>query len=345
MKKTFLPLHALLCVLVLATFSFSCALTKSLALNAVSDSLAGSDKNGKVHAAQKRHAQTKASSPAAKTNENDALSAVLTGEKDPVLMGDFFPTALKLYEIILAQNPKHRGLAVTTGSLYVMYANAFVQAPAEMLPSSQYSHQAEEQQRAKLHYLRGRNYALRSLELRCAGIESALLSGNTELCAPFFTRLKKDDAAAAYWAGAGWLGAFSADPLDVEQLKTLPCAVALLEKAAELDGSYNNGAVWDALTSFYAQVPPEFGGDLERARFASEQSFLVSQGKTPGPYITYATSFCVADQDALGFKENLQKALAINLDADPANRLGVVIAQKKAAWLLAHGDDYFIEWE
>jgi len=84
---------------------------------------------------------------------------------------------------------------------------------------------------------------------------------------------------------------------------------------------------------------------LERARFASEQSFLVSQGKTPGPYITYATSFCVADQDALGFKENLQKALAIDPDADPANRLGVVIAQKKAAWLLAHGDDYFIEWE
>ena len=34
--------------------------------------------DAKVHAAQKRYAQTKASSPVAKTNENDALNAVLT---------------------------------------------------------------------------------------------------------------------------------------------------------------------------------------------------------------------------------------------------------------------------
>ena len=131
----------------------------------------------------------------------------------------------------------------------------------------------------------------------------------------------------------------------MERLKTLPCTAALLEKAAELDPDYNEGAIWDILTAFYALAPAEFGGNIERAEFTSAESFRASKGKSPSPYITYATSFCVPNQDAQGFKENLKKALAFDIESDPANRLALVIAQKKAAWLLAHGDDFFIEWE
>jgi len=131
----------------------------------------------------------------------------------------------------------------------------------------------------------------------------------------------------------------------MERLKTLPCTAALLERAAELDPDYNEGAIWDILTAFYALAPAEFGGNIERAEFTSAESFRASKGKSPSPYITYATSFCVPNQDAQGFKENLKKALAFDIESDPANRLALVIAQKKAAWLLAHGDDFFIEWE
>ncbi|MGI5173396.1 hypothetical protein H0R92_07310 [Treponema sp. OMZ 840] len=308
----------------------SCTLTKHIALDSLSDSLAGSDKKGR----------------AAKIKQpENSLMPVLTGEADSVLMGDFFPTVLKLYEIITAQNPRHQGLSVMTGSLYIMYANAFVQMPAEMLDASAYALQAEEQKRAKLHYLRGSSYALRALDMRYPGLAAALESGNFEDTVRFVGRLKKQDVPAAYWTGAGRLGAFSADPLDTERLKTLPCTVALLEKAAELDPDYNGGAVWDALTAFYALAPAEFGGNIERAHFTSAESFRASGGKNPSPYITYATSFCVPNQDVQGFKENLKKALAFDIESDPANRLALVIAQKKAAWLLDRGDDFFIEWE
>ena len=333
MKKNFpafLRCLCCLCALLCTALFFGCALTKHMALDALSDSLAGADKKGK------------AVKPKAPEN---SLMPVLTGESDPVLMGDFFPTALKLYEIMAAQNPDHQGMSVMTGSLYVMYANAFVQTPADMLDASQYVLQAEEQKRAKLHYLRGRSYALRALELRYPGFTAALLSGSLDTAAGYIAKLQLADVAAAYWAGAGWLGAFSADPLDTQALKTLPCAVALLEKAAELDPDYNNGAVWDALTAFYAAAPAEFGGDMERARFASAQAFRVSKGETPGPYITYATALCVPQQDAEGFKANLKKALAINPDSRPQERLSVTIAQKKALWLLQHVDDYFIQWD
>lgn len=333
MKKSFSALSTFctfcFCAALILTFA-GCTLTKHIALDTLSDSLAGADKKGRA--------------AKIKRTENSFMP-VLTGEKDDVLMGDFFPVVLKLYEIVSAQNPRHQGLSVMTGSLYVMYANAFVQAPAERLDASQYDLQAEEQKRAKLHYLRGASYALRALELRYPGLSAALASGNLENTLRFVERFKNSDVPAAYWAGAGYLGAFSADPLDTERLKTLPCTIALLEKAAALAPDYNGGAVWDALTAFYALAPAEFGGDIERAEFTSAESFRASNGKSPSPYITYATSFCVPNQDVEGFKDNLKKALAFDIESDPANRLAAVIAQKKAAWLLEHGDDFFIEWE
>ena len=71
---------------------------------------------------------------------SDALTGsgsadVFTGDSDPELVGDALPFAIKMYEALLAQNPDHQGLLLTTGSLFVMYANAFVQGPAEMMDS------------------------------------------------------------------------------------------------------------------------------------------------------------------------------------------------------------------
>ncbi|MDE7140686.1 MAG: TRAP transporter TatT component family protein, partial [Treponemataceae bacterium] len=86
--------------------------------NAVGNALSGYKKNG---------AQIKKSA-----SVSDPMLA-LTGETDVILVGDFFPTALKMYEILQTQNPDHLGLAYMTGSLNVMYANAFVQGPAESL--------------------------------------------------------------------------------------------------------------------------------------------------------------------------------------------------------------------
>mgnify|MGYP006309743197 CR=1 FL=1 len=57
----------------------------------------------------------------------------LTGDNDPELVGDALPFALKLYEILLEETPEHTGLLLTTGMGYVMYANAFVWTPADMM--------------------------------------------------------------------------------------------------------------------------------------------------------------------------------------------------------------------
>ncbi|MBQ3837703.1 MAG: hypothetical protein II814_11335 [Treponema sp.] len=40
----------------------------------------------------------------------------------------------------------------------------------------------------------------------------------------------------------------------------------------------------------------------------------------------------------------MNKALAINPDDDPSNRLMCVLNQQKAQYLLDHVDDYFVVW-
>ncbi|MDR1786302.1 MAG: TRAP transporter TatT component family protein [Spirochaetaceae bacterium] len=268
----------------------------------------------------------------------------LTGETDVQLVADFFPTAIKLYEVIYFQNPTHGGMAVMTGSLYIMYANAFIQAEAERLPVSKFDVQDAAFRRAKGFYLRGRNYVLDALDRKYPGFKASLLSGDEEKTAGAVEKLKKDDVNAAYWLGAGWLGALSLDKGDSELLSTVQGPVMVLEKAAALDPSYNHGAIWDLLLSFHGGGAADFGGDPSRAEECFQASINASGGKLPGPYIAWAESVCESQNDAAGFEENLKAALAINPDDIPEARLATTIAQQKARWLLENKSLFFIEW-
>lgn len=280
----------------------------------------------------------------------------LTGENDPRLVSDFFPTALKLYEIMHLQNPKHFGLAVMSGRLYITYANAFVQAPAERLPADRYDEQNAEYRRAENFYLRGKDYALGALERKYRGFGTAVFgrpasSGavsapQSGLPAPardaMLARCRQPDAEALYWAGAGLLGAFALDPLNTAILPLVPGAVALLERSAALDPAYSLGAASEALMSFYASAPEGLGGNREKAAAAYREALRLSGGKSPSLFVGYARAFCVADQDGAGFDEAVGKALAIDPDSVPENRLAVIIAQEQARWLREHKADFIL---
>lgn len=279
----------------------------------------------------------------AKAGDGPNPMAALTGENDPKLVGDFFPTALKLYEIMHLQNPKHYGLAVMSGQLYVMYANAFIQQDASELPSERYSEQNAEYGRAINFYLRGKNYVFDGLEIRYPGLKAAVTGTDPDAARKSLAACKKDDVAALYWASAGTLGAFSLNPLDSTLLSVTPGALAMLERATELDPSYSNGGLWEVLVSFYAAAPSALGGDMDKAKTAYDNALKYSGGKSPSTYITYARSFCIPAQDGAGFDEAIDKALAIDPESQPDNRLVLTIAHRQAQWLKDHKTDYFLE--
>jgi predicted anti-sigma-YlaC factor YlaD len=59
--------------------------------------------------------------------------------------------------------------------------------------------------------------------------------------------------------------------------------------------------------------------------------------------VTYAENACVISQDRGRFKDLLQRALAVNTDAQPENRLANLVAQRRALWLLGRMDELFLE--
>ena len=267
-------------------------------------------------------------------------STVFSGDDDPQLVGDALPFILKTYESLLASDPRNDSLALATGRTFVSYAYAFIQAPADQLPVDRANDQAAMRERAKKLFLRGRDYVLRGLEIRRPGFRSTLEKEGADAA---LRLVKREDVDYLYWAGAAWMAAFSADPFDFAQIVTVPRAIALLQQVQSWDDTYGAGAVHEIFISFYGSAPADLGGSEQKARDNYRRAIELSRGLRVGPYIALASSVSVKNQDAAEFRELLGKALAIDVDADPPDRLVNIINQRKARWMLAHIDDYFLE--
>jgi predicted anti-sigma-YlaC factor YlaD len=310
MKKSLFSLVAV--IFPVLFFSQGCSL-KKLAMNQVANALTGT-----------------------------ASSTVFTGDNDPELVGDALPFAIKMYESLMNANPRHQGLRLQTGSLYIMYANAFLQTPATMMPEAEYKKQEFNYRRAKNLYLRGRDIILACLENKYPGFREALQKRNYSQA---LERTTRKDAPLLYWAGAGWLGGFAIDPFDMDLGITLPAAAALMDRVLRLDPDYAAGAIHEFYILYYGSLPEYMGGSLQKARDHYEQALAISRGKSATPYLSLATSVTVKEQNLREFRELLSKALAVDPEAVPENRLVNILNQRKARWLLEHADDFFVESE
>jgi predicted anti-sigma-YlaC factor YlaD len=290
----------------------SCSINK-LAMNAVANALTGS-----------------------------GSSDVFTGDSDPQLVGDALPFAIKMYEALLSANPEHQGLINTTGSLFVMYANVFVQGPSERLPRAMFAQKQAAIVRAKKLYLRGFTLLYKGLELKYPGFSSAY---HQEKLKDYLAKTKKDDVPALYWSAAAGLSAFSLNPFDMELGVRIPEFYALVERAYELNPDFNSGALDEFLLIFHASIPDVMGGDKSKIETHFQRAVEKSKGLTAGPYVTYAQTVSIPSQNYDKFKELLEKALSIDPDKDPSNRLVNILAQQKARYLLDNAAFYFIDFD
>ena len=277
---------------------------------------------------------------------SEGSSEVFTSDPDPRLVGDALPFAIKMYESLLSANPHHEGLLRTTGSLFVMYANAFVQKPAEMLPAGMYAEKQSALDRAKNLYLRGLELLYRGLEEKYPGFDGAFQRGTSYetplgMLPQILSKMKKEDISSLYWAAVGGISAYSLNPFDPGLGLRIDEFLALINRAYELDPDYNSGALDDFLLIFYASVPELMGGDKARAESHFALALEKSGGLAASPYVSYAQAISIPSQDYDTFKMYLEAALAIDPDDDPPNRLVNVLSQQKAKYLLDNASRYF----
>ena len=267
---------------------------------------------------------------------------VFSSDNDPDFVGQALPDAIKLLESLLLSLPNDDQLRLRTGSLYIMYANAFVETPADLTPRSDLERKDYLLARAKNLYLRGRDILFVTLERKNPSIRRQLKDRKyAEAMAPF----GRKDADLLYWTALGWLAAFSVDPFDMTLGQTVPQTRAMIERVAALEPGYGNGSLDSFFVSYYGSLPDYLGGDAAKAReyFAKAQA---ETGKSDTSYLlALATTVSVKEQNAAEFKDLLGRVLAFDVDSSPQTRLVNILNQRKARWLLAHIHDYFVELE
>ena len=259
-------------------------------------------------------------------------------DNDPELVAEALPFALKTMESLVQAAPENDALLLATGSAYTMYAYAFIQFRADTLPDERQGERRVLLGRAKNLYMRAHDYLLRAFGVRYPGFSRALNEGDVD---SLLAQTSRADTALLYWTGASWMGAFTTDKFDMALAVEVPHAVAMVRRSLELDDTYGRGAAHDFFISYYGSMPASMGGSVEKAHQHFQRSIEMGVPKA-GPYVSLATSVCIPAQDINEFRSLLEKALSIDIDAAPSDRLANVLNQRKARWLLNNIDDFFL---
>jgi predicted anti-sigma-YlaC factor YlaD len=269
-----------------------------------------------------------------------ASGSTWSADDDPALVGEALPFALKTHESLLAELPEDAALLVATCRGFASYAAGWVEAEAERLEAESYAAAEGVRRRALALHLRARGYCLRALEQRRPGAGAAL-GERPESALVWATAA---DVELLYWTGVAWGSAISLGLDRPELVADLPAVRALLRRALELAPGWDRGTLHEAMIAVES-VSEILGGSPERARRHFESAVELSRGERAGPYVAYARGVLVARQDRRGFREALERALAVDVDAAPADRLANLLAQERARRLLARTDELFFAEE
>ena len=112
-------------------------------------------------------------------------------------------------------------------------------------------------------------------------------------------------------------------------------------RALELDESWDEGT----LHEFAITLAGAKGGELDLGSLREhyDRALALSNGKRASLFLVYAETISVPAQQAREFRELLNRALAVDLDAHPELRFANGLARRRARWLLDRIDELFLE--
>lgn len=262
-----------------------------------------------------------------------------SGDNDPEFVGQAVPFSLKLIESLLAESPNHRGLLFAASSGYTQYSYVYIQQLAEQLERDDLPKSREESARATNLYLRARDFGLRGLETKHKGFGTLLRSDPRAAV----QRTKADEVPLLYWTGVSWGAAIALSKDNPALVAEQPQVEALIDRAYALNPNYEHGAIDQFLISYESARQGLKGDSTARSKMHFDRAVSLSKGQLASPYVAYAESVCLPQQDLAEFDAMLRQALAVNPDARIEWRLSNVVMQRRARWLLSREDDLFLE--
>jgi predicted anti-sigma-YlaC factor YlaD len=258
-------------------------------------------------------------------------------DDDPELVKAAAPFSLKMMESLLAERPGHRGLRLAAASGFTQYAFAFVQQDADELQDDDGDASARLNARARLLYLRARDHALKGIAADHPGFEDALRSRPRET----LQAARREDAPLIYWAAVSWAAAISLSKNDPDLIADLPYVESLVDRALELDETFEAGALHTFLIAYESARKDGAADAAARSRQHFERAVELTGGAQAGPFVSLAEAVSVPGQERAAFTSLLGRAMAIDVNARPEWRLANLIMQRRARWLLSRMDRLF----
>ena len=274
----------------------------------------------------------------------DALAqsgTTFASDNDPELVKDALPFSLKLVESLLAESPRHRGLLLAASSGFTQYAYAFVKQDADETEPQSFSLAVEKRSRARGLFLRARDYGLRGLETTHPGFTAAINKDSQDAV----KAAKRVDVPLLYWTAASWGLAITLSKNEPALIVDQPAVEALVDRALELDESFDQGAIHSFLISYETVRQGAPGDPYERSRKHFNRAMELSGGFQASPLVALAESVSIAKQDRREFQSLLERALQVDVNARPEYRLANLVTQRRARWLLSRIDELFLSPE
>ena len=262
-------------------------------------------------------------------------------DPDPELVRDAVPFALKTMESLLATIPDDVDLLRALTANFTQYAYAFVLQDADLAEMEGRTAEARAgHDRARKLFLRARDYGLRGLEELYPGISARLLAARD--LGPALDRVKARDADLLYWTAAAWALAISNGKGDMALVSELPAPVAMMRRGLTLEPTFDLGAFDEFFVTYEGGRSPADGGGPAVARAHMERALALSGGTDASPLVALAEAVTVQKQDVKEFESLLNRALAVNPDANPDSRLLNTVMQRRARRLLSRESELFL---
>lgn len=248
-----------------------------------------------------------------------------------------FPASLKTLETFLISSPKNESLLLLLARGYNSYAFAIVEADLEQANVYGTTAQVDElERRAKIHYMRGREYGFSLLDR--PALRKAAEKGDVKALDAELAKVEKKNVAGLFWATYGWLSMINLSKSDADALRGLGAVEKMLARIIVLDPDYNAGSPLLMHAVYLASRPEVFGGKPAEAKQAFDRAMASwGQRNLLVPYL-YARFYCPQVQDAKLFGELMQRVLTADVASEPDLRLNNEVARARARFWKANGD-------
>jgi hypothetical protein len=271
------------------------------------------------------------------TSGGDAYAS----DGDPELVRAAVPFGLKTMEGVLESRPQDERLLLALASGFTQFGYAFVASDADGADLAGRLAEAKAlRQRARLLFLRARDYGLRALDERRDGLGGRLREARDP--SAVLTAARPEDVPYLYWTASAWVLAIVNGKGDMGLVAELPVPVAMMERALALDEPWGEGALHEFFLSYRATQSAAEGGGPDKVRLHLDRALALSLNKKLGPRVAYAEGFLVQAQDREAFTATLEAVLQADPGETPRHRLVNVLSQRRARLLLDHVDDLFL---